>query len=163
MANENDYADDEDLMVYLDDARGLAARVVGGNATDLHILVAGQADPAPVSRALEYPAFVAMKNQQDAKGMTPLMYAADQLKLDIINRLSGTQTGLKNNEGKTALDLFDDARNADPEALEDVSPEDLAAIRRGLGAAEGGRRKKTRARQPRQPRKTRRRQTRRRR
>lgn len=154
MANENDYADDEDLMVYLDDARGLAARVVGGNATDLHILVAGQADPAPVSRALEYPAFVAMKNQQDAKGMTPLMYAATQLKLDIINRLSGTQTGLKNNEGKTALDLFDEARNADQEALEGVSPEDLAAARRVLGAAEGGRRKKkTRAR------KTRRRQT----
>lgn len=161
MAEGDDYTKDEDLMREIDDAKGPAKRVIGDlankNANDLHILVAGQADPRPISLGLEYPNFAALKNDQDGNGMTPLMYAADQLKGDIILLLAGTQTGLKNNEGHTALEIFEQARNADPEGFPD-DPDYLTRVRRALGAAEGGRRKKkTRAR------KTKHRQTRRRR
>lgn len=128
----------------------------GKNATDLHILVAVENDPRLISAGLEYSNFAALRNEQDADGMTPLMYAAQDLKGDIILLLAGSQTGLRNNEGKTAVQLFDEAREKDPEGFPDDVPDYTARVRRALGAPAGGRRKKTRVR------KTKRRLTRRR-
>ena len=117
------------------------------NANDLHILVAAQDDDRPISIGLEYSNFAALRNEQDADGMTPLMYAAQDLKGDIILLLAGTQAGLRNNNDKTALDLFDEARAANPGRFPNDVPAYTARVRRALGAPAGGR-KKTRARKP---------------
>ena len=116
------------------------------NANDLHILVAVQNDDRPISAGLEFSNFAALRNEQDADGMTPLMYAAQGLKGDIILLLAGTQAGLRNNNDKTALDLFDEARAANPGRFPNDVPAYTARVRRALGAPAGGRRKKTRAR-----------------
>jgi len=158
MADDEDYKDDEYVMGMIEDVRDTryGRELDAKNANDLHILVAVQNDPRPISAGLEYSNFAALRNEQDADGMTPLMYAAQDLKGDIILLLAGSQAGLRNNDDKTALQLFEEAREADPEGFPDDVPAYTARVRRALGAPAGGRRKKTRAR------KTKRRLTRRR-
>ena len=149
---------DEDLMEAINDARETryGQQLDAKNANDLHILAAVQNDPRPISLGMEYPNFAALRNEQDADGMTPLMYAAQALSGDIILLLAGTQAGLRNNDDKTALQIFEEARAADPEGFPDDNPQYTARVRRVLGAPAGGRRTKTRVR------KTKRRLTRRR-
>jgi hypothetical protein len=150
MADDEDYTQDEYVMDMIQDARAsrYGRELDGKNANDLHILVAVQNDPRPISAGLEYSNFAALRNEQDADGMTPLMYAAQDLKGDIILLLGGSQAGLRNNDDKTALQIFDEARAADPEGFPDDVPAYTARVRRALGAPAGGRRKKTRARNP---------------
>jgi hypothetical protein len=147
MADE-DYTQDEYLMDMIADAKATryGRELVAKNANDLHILVAVQNDPRPIRLGLEYPNFDALLNEQDADGMTPLMYAAQALGGDIILLLARSQAGLRNNEDKTALQLFDEARREDPEGFPDDDPRYTARVRRVLGAPAGGRRTKTRAR-----------------
>ena len=156
--NDEDYTQDEYMMLMIADAKdtGYGRELVGKNANDLHILVAAQSDPRVLIAGREYPNFEALLNEQDADGMTPLMYAAKDLKGDMILKLVGTQTALKNKDNKTALQIFDEARRDDPEGFPDDVPAYTAQVRRTLGAPAGGRRRKTRMR------KTKRRLTRRR-
>jgi hypothetical protein len=158
MAEGDNYMQDEDLMEAINDARETryGQQLDAKNANDLHILAAVQNDPRPISLGMEYPNFAALRNEQDADGMTPLMYAAQALSGDIILLLAGTQAGLRNNDDKTALQIFEEARAADPEGFPDDNPQYTARVRRVLGAPAGGRRTKTRVR------KTKRRLTRRR-
>ena len=156
MADE-DYTQDEYLMDMINEARATrhGRELDAKNANDLHMLVAIHGDPRPISLGLEYSNFAVLRNEQDADGMTPLMYAAQDLKGDIILLLAGSQAGLRNNDDKTALQIFDEAREEDPEGFPDDVPAYTARVRRALGAPAGGRRKKT-------ARKTKRRLTRRR-
>ncbi len=96
-------------------------------------------------------------NEQDETGMTPLMYAAQGLKGDIAKHLrdAGADPSIKTPNGETAVDIFDEAYNADREAIEPNILDKVRAYFQG-----GRRRRKTRARLSR---KTKRRQTRRRR
>jgi len=159
---------DYDLPREVEMARRMVGQAPEG-FTDLQALVYGQADPGIVGDALTVSAYKNTLDAKDADGMTALMYAAKDLKGDIAERLvrAGANKALTNNEGKTALALFDEAMAADQAIAEEngesptVDPNVAEDIRKTF---EGGRRRrKTRARQPRQPRKTRRRQTRRRR
>jgi hypothetical protein len=148
--DEDDYMQDDYVRGAIEVARDsqYGRELIGKNANDLHILVAVQNDDRPISAGLEFSNFAALRNEQDADGMTPLMYAAQELLGDIILLLAGTQTGLRNNDDKTALQLFDEARAANPAGFPDDVPAYTARVRRALGAPAGGRRKKTRARKP---------------
>lgn len=162
---EESYRNDEYLVGEIEDARNtrVGKALVAKNANDLHILVAAQSDPRPISGGLEeFEDFRALRNEQDADGMTPIMYAARDLKGDILLSLAGSQVGLKNKDGKTALVLFNEALEKDPDAMPVAEyGAYIQSIRKVLGDANaGGRRRRTRAR--RLSRKTRRRQTRRR-
>lgn len=153
---------DYDLDEEIASARRMAAykfpnQQVPDALTDLQALVYGQADPSVVADALTVGKY---KNTIDAKGpggMTALMYAAKDLKGDIAKELvtAGANKALTNDAGETAVQIFDEASNADQEAID---AESLPAVR---AIFEGGRRRrKTRARLSR---KTKRRTTRRRR
>jgi hypothetical protein len=116
--------------------------------------------------ARQYADFKALVNQQDADGMTPLMYAAQSLKGDMAAalRAAGANPALKNNVGQTALDIFEVANVKDPNLLDEDEDKDEVKYELDDETAEwfrghlrGGRRRKTRAR------KTKRRTTRRRR
>jgi hypothetical protein len=151
------YTKDAALVQEIEDLRKspLGRDLASKNPTDLHLLVVAGDMVSNVSvPARQYADFKALVNQPDADGMTPLMYAAQSLKGDMAAalRAAGANPALKNNLGQTALDIFEEAYNGDPEALDD---EDTAEWFRGH--LRGGRRRKTRAR------KTKRRQTRRRR
>jgi hypothetical protein len=164
---EESYREDDYLVGEIEDAKNtrVGKALVAKNANDLHILVAAQADPRPISGGLEeFEDFRALRNEQDADGMTPIMYAARDLKGDILLSLAGSQVGLKNNDGKTALALFNEALEKDPDAMPVAEyGAYIQSIRKMLGDANaGGRRRRTRARLSRLSRKTRRRQTRRR-
>jgi hypothetical protein len=162
---EESYRNDEYLVGEIEDAKNtrVGRDLAKKNANDLHILVAAQSDPRPISGGLEeFEDFRALRNEQDADGMTPIMYAARDLKGDILLSLAGSQVGLTNKDGKTALVLFNEALEKDPDAMPVAEyGAYIQSIRKALGDANaGGRRRKTRARLSR---KTKRRQTRRRR
>jgi hypothetical protein len=157
MQRNTSYREDAALLQEIQDAREsrLGRELASKNPTDLHLLVVAGDMPSNVSvPARQYADFKALVNQQDADGMTPLMYAAQSLKGDMADALkaAGANPALKNKDGQTALDIFEEAYNGDPEALDG---EDTANWFRGH--LRGGRRRKTRAR------KTKRRTTRRRR
>lgn len=137
-------------------ARGFPNQTLPEGFTDLHALVSGQSEPGLVADALTESAYKNTLNAKDGDGMTALMYAAKDLKGDIAETLvaAGASKALTNNEGNTALALFDEAMAADQAIAEEngesptIDPNVAEDIRKTF---EGGRRRrnrKTRARKP---------------
>lgn len=133
--------EEEELRDEIRNAREMIEqRQLPGNFTDLDALVVGQSDPRVISMALMSSALRNTLDAQDDAGMTALMYAAKELKGDIARQLAeaGANKALKSKDGQTALDLFNEAYNADQESMD----ADAADWFRGL--IRGGRRRKTR-------------------
>lgn len=81
---------------------------VPANTTPLMKVVIVKSDPREVFTVLEDPAVRGTINDQNAKGMTALMYAAESGKGDIAMELAkaGANAKLKNKDGKDAIDLL---------------------------------------------------------
>jgi hypothetical protein len=136
---EDDYTQDEDIMNDIADAKAYSyggKTQVKKHGTDLHVLVAGKANPSTISVGLESPNFRAFLNAKNDDGMTPLMIAAEELFGDAARLLysAGADVTMKNKKGQTALDIFNRAYADGAEELGDTraEQEDTAKWFRGF-------------------------------
>jgi hypothetical protein len=137
MAEGDDYTQDADLMDDIDTAKAYGGKdEVTKHGTDLHVLVAAQADRRAISNGLDYPNFAAFLDAKDDDGMTPLMLAAEGLFGDAAKDLyeAGADVMLKNKKGETALDIFNRAYARSPSVLGNsrAEQEDTAQWIRGF-------------------------------